>query len=254
VAIYARRRNVTKIGQEFMERTKFQHLEPSDQMKRLPQPPLEVPAIPGKPRVVLPAPGTIQTGGLDMREAIERRRSIRRYAETALDRNSLSFLLWCTQGVQQVMQGRATLRTVPSAGARHALETYLLINNVEGIEPGLYRYLALEHSLISVATEPGIAAKITRACLNQAFIQESAVTFLWSADAYRMTWRYGERGYRYLHLDAGHACQNLFLASEAVGCGVCPIGAFDDDTVNEVLGIDGKNQFVIYIATVGKKG
>jgi len=237
-----------------MERTQFRNLVSSDQMKRLPQPPLEVPAAPGKNRIPLPPPETMQTESLDLREAIERRRSIRSYARTPLDVAELSFLLWCTQGVKEVVQGQFTLRTVPSAGARHALETYLLINNVRDIEPGLYRYLALEHSLVSVDAGPGIAAGITGACLNQAFILKSAVTFLWTADAYRMTWRYGERGYRYLLLDAGHVCQNLFLASEAAGCGVCPIGAFDDDTVNEILGIDGKDRFVIYIATVGKKG
>ena len=81
----------------------------------------------------------------------------------------------------------------------------------------------------------------------------SGVVFLWTAVPYRMTWRYGERGYRDLHLDAGHVCQNLYLAAEAVGCGVCAIAAFDDDVMNDLLGIDGNDQFLIYLATAGKK-
>ncbi len=79
------------------------------------------------------------------------------------------------------------------------------------------------------------------------------MTFAWTVDSYRMTWRYGERGYRYLHLDAGHVCQNLYLAAESVDCGVCAIAAFDDEAANRLLGLDGEEQFVIYFATVGKK-
>ena len=85
-------------------------------------------------------------------------------------------------------------------------------------------------------------------------VAASAVTFIWVAVVHRMAWRYGQRGYRYLHLDAGHACQNLYLAAESVGCGVCAIAAFDDEDVSRVLGLDGEDQFAIYVATVGKKG
>ena len=145
------------------------------------------------------------------------------------------------------------LRTVPSAGARHALESYLLVNNVEGIEKGLYRFLAIEHRLAPLEFEPGVDERITAACLGQDMVRTSAVTFIWAAVPYRMTWRYGERGYRYLYLDAGHACQNLYLAAEAIECGVCAIAAFLDDEMNRAIGVDGEEQFVIYIATAGKK-
>jgi SagB-type dehydrogenase family enzyme len=142
---------------------------------------------------------------------------------------------------------------VPSAGARHAFETYLLVNNVEGLAPGLYRFLALSHQLAQVEVETGLADRITRACLDQSHVKRSAVTFFWSAVPYRMAWRYGERGYRYLHLDAGHVCQNLYLAAEVIGAGVCAIAAFDDEALNRLLGFDGEEQFVIYLATVGKR-
>ena len=166
--------------------------------------------------------------------------------------DQLSYLLWCTQGVKEVFQGTATLRNVPSAGARHAFETYLLINNVDGITPGLYRFLILEHSLLSVSLDKDMADKITQACLNQTFIKSSAVTFLWIAVPDRMNWRYGERGYRYLYLDAGHVCQNLYISAESIDCGTCAIAAYTDDELNQILGLDGKEQFVIYLATVGK--
>jgi SagB-type dehydrogenase family enzyme len=185
--------------------------------------------------------------------AIERRHSIRSYRRVPITPEELSFLLWCTQGVKEVHGTQATFRTVPSAGARHAFETYVLVNNVEGLEPGLYRFLALTHQLQMVDPDPTIAHRVTSACFDQQFILRSGAVFLWTAVPYRMTWRYGERGYRDLHLDAGHVCQNLYLAAEAVGCGTCAIAAFDDDQMNELLQINGTDQFLIYLATVGKK-
>ena len=240
-------------GREFMEKTKYRHIGKSDQQKGLPQPPLEIPPDPRAPLIDLPRPETLSILPLDLRTAIDRRRSIRTYAREPLSLGELSFLLWCTQGVQQTTSTYWTMRTVPSAGSRHAFETFLLVNDIEGLEPGLYRFLALTHRLQQVDPDPGIAHRITSACFDQQFILRSGVVFLWIAVPYRMTWRYGERGYRDLHLDAGHVCQNLYLAAEAVGCGVCAIAAFDDDRMNGILGIDGSDQFLIYLATVGKK-
>jgi len=241
-------------GQDFMEKTKYRYLTLSDQEKHLLQPPLEVPPDPGKPVFNLPKPETIQVPPRDLRTAIEERHSVRAYAKEPLTLPELAFLLWCTQGVKKVTGTYATFRTVPSAGARHALETYLLINDVEGLEPGLYRYLALSHRLQQLDTDPTLHIRIAKACLGQQFIMRCGVVFLWVAVPYRMTWRYSERGYRELHKDAGHVCQNLYLAASAVGCGVCAIAAYDDDDMHEILGIDGVDQFLIYLATVGKTG
>lgn len=240
-------------GQEFMERTKYRYIGTSDQQKGRPQPPLELPPDPGRPVIALPDPATLAIPTVDLRAAIARRRSIRSYLHEPIPLEELSFLLWCTQGVQHVHGSQATFRTVPSAGARHAFETYLLVNDVEDLEPGLYRYLALSHRLQQIALDPTIVHMVTAACFDQQFILRSGVVFLWTAVPYRMTWRYGERGYRDLHLDCGHVCQNLYLAAEAVGCGVCAIAAFDDDAMNRLLGIDGTDQFLIYLATVGKR-
>jgi SagB-type dehydrogenase family enzyme len=240
-------------GQEFLEQTKYRYLGRSDQEKGMPQPPLELPADPDLPVFALPDPTSLVIPQIDLRLAIESRHSVRSYVKEPLSRDELSFLLWCTQGVKSVHGVQATFRTVPSAGARHAFETYLLVNDVDGLEPGLYRYLALTHRLCLVKTDPTLHIDIAHACLNQEFVMRSGVVFLWTAVPYRMTWRYGERGYRDLHLDAGHVCQNLYLVAEAVGCGVCAIAAFDDDAMAEILGIDGKEQFLIYLATVGKR-
>jgi SagB-type dehydrogenase family enzyme len=242
-----------KIGQEFMEKTKYQYEEDSDQEKGIKQPPLQLEYNKGSKIIDLPEPLKISVKDISLREVIEERHSVRVYKDCELTLEELSYLLWCTQGVKKVIREAATLRNVPSAGARHAFETYLLINRVEGLNTGLYRYIALENKLVEVNIEEGTQDKVVEACLGQKFIKNSAVTFIWTAVPYRMNWRYGERGYRYLHLDAGHVCQNLYLAAENIDCGVCAVAAFDDDELNSVLNIDGKEQFAIYIGTVGKR-
>jgi len=236
-----------------MERTKYKYLGSSDQQKGLIQPPLEIPPS-GTERIIgLPDPKKFKPNKISIDEAISIRTSVRTYSEQPLSLEELSYLLWCTQGVKSIHSRNATLRTVPSAGARHAFETYILVNLVEGLEPGLYRFLALTHKLQAVALDENIADKITDSCLKQRFISLSAVTFIWVAVVYRMMWRYQERGYRYIHLDAGHICQNLYLAAESIDSGVCAIGAFDDDALNSILGIDGIEQFAVYVASCGKK-
>lgn len=241
------------IGHEFMLRTRYANMEQSDQGKAVVQPPLEVAYEQTKTIIDLPMPEEIPPITIDFMAVVELRTSVRDYLSEPISLLELSYLLWCTQGVKQVLGNKATLRTVPSAGARHAFETYLLIHNVEGVTPGLYRFLAIEHKLIEVDVTENISWKITKACLEQQSVAKSAVTFLWSADVCRMKWRYGERGYRYLHLDAGHVCQNLYLSAQVIGCGVCAIAAFDDEYINGVLGLDGKEHFVLYVATVGKR-
>ena len=109
----------------------------------MPQPPLELPGGPVPAVFNLPDPASLVVPQIDLRSAIGRRHSVRSYAREPLSLEDLSFLLWCTQGVKSVHGTQATFRTVPSAGARHAFETYLLVNDIDCLEPGLYRYLAL---------------------------------------------------------------------------------------------------------------
>lgn len=243
---------MSEIFKAFFNQSKLDYLTPSAQSQGIPQPPLELSFDKEGMLLSLPQPDQITFGDSPLRQILEQRRSLRKYAAQPLSLEELSYLLWTTQGVQKKTL-TSTVRTVPSAGARHAFETYLLVNRVESLKPGIYRYLALEHQLQPVNLSEGLTEQVIEAARNQKFIGESAVTFLWVAVTERMTWRYSERGYRYLFLDAGHVCQNLYLSAESISCGACAIDAYKDDDINKILNLDGENQFVIYMATVGKK-
>ena len=242
------------IGKQFMRETQYQYLEPSAQSQGEPQPLLELPYDTTQRPVDLPAPGDLAVDDqVRLRDVITDRQTFRRYADSSLSLDELTYLLWCTQGIKMDRPPAGMRRTVPSAGARHPFETILLVNRVDGLEPGLYRYLASVHKLLRLPANEAITDQIMGACLNQTQVNESAVTFIWVAVVERTVWRYSERGYRYMHLDAGHVCQNLYLAAWVIGCGVCAIGAFDDEKLNGVLALDGEDQFVIYAGTVGKR-
>jgi SagB-type dehydrogenase family enzyme len=244
---------LNKIGEDFIKKTKYQYLNISDQMKGISPPPLQIPYRDDIETISLPEWKDIEILEEDVTSAINLRSSLRNYKKIPINLHELSYLLWCTQGVKEIISNVATKRTVPSAGARHALETTLLVNRVEGLTPGLYRYLSLEHQLLVLNENGLIADQVVKASFGQDFIKECAVTFIWSSVIYRMKWRYGERAYRYIFLDAGHVAQNLYLCARAINCGVCAIAAFSDDDMNRILDMDGKEQFVIYMATVGKK-
>jgi SagB-type dehydrogenase family enzyme len=240
------------IGREFIEKTKYQYSVPSDQEKELPQPPLDQEVEAGKPVIDLPASGELNMPTIDLLTAIENRKSTRKFGDGWLTLKELTYLLWTTQGVKRVTSRPATLRTVPSAGSRHPLETYLWVHRVEGLVPGIYRYKAIGHKLVQLDTSEGWDEKLTAACYKQPFVGNAAVSFFWAVDIYRTEWRYNERAYRYVLLDAGHVCQNLHLACEAIGAGMCAVGAFFDDALNALLGLDGQAHFVVYAAAVGR--
>jgi len=240
------------IANAFLEATKYQHLGPSEQQQGIEQPPLHATLRSGS-NIALPDPQELDLGQMALREAIDTRRSLRTYGAAPLSLDELSYLLWCTQGVRPISTSKFTLRTVPSAGARHAFETVLLVNRSDELTPGLYQYDAAVHSLIQWDSPADITDQVMAACLDQRIIGNSAVTFIWIAERYRMAWRYGERGLRYLFLDAGHVCQNLYLAAESIAAGTCAIGAYDDDALNELLALDGMSRFVVYLAGVGKR-
>ncbi len=184
---------------------------------------------------------------------MSQRRSIRKFTSEAVTLNELSWLLWATQGIEKVFRGGiASLRTVPSGGARHPFETYLFINNVEDLEPGLYRYLPVEHSLVFLG-EQIPPEKVSEGCLGQTFCGDCAVCFAWSAIPYRTEWRYGPASHKVIAIDAGHMCQNLYLACTACGLGTCAIGAYDQKQMDNLLGLDGEDEFTIYLAPVGRK-
>jgi SagB-type dehydrogenase family enzyme len=238
---------------DFLDETSFPKLSAPPAQSGNEQPPLELPWPEDATLIKLPAPAELKIPPADLRQIIEQRRSLRKYAMQSLTLAELTYLLWLTQGVKRITGRPATLRTVPSAGARHAFETFLLVNRVSELEAGLYRFVATQNALVRVAAPPDIATRLMIACHDQEHILLSAVTFCWMAVTERMAWRYVERSMRYLFLDAGHVCQNLYLAAEAIGCGACAVAAFDDAQVNALIGADGVDHFAIYLGTVGKK-
>ncbi len=225
----------------------------TDQNRGVPVPPIEKPYPGGAALTDLPGPDewkTIPHTGIT--HAIGNRKSRRVYLDQSLSLEELAYLLWCTQGMRgKEFHGHA-YRTVPSAGCRHALETYLAVFNVDGLAPGVYRYLPLSHRLVFEFRDEMLPEKMIIASLNQPYPGRSAVTFIWTAIPYRMEWRYGLAAHKVIALDAGHVCQNLYLACEAVGAGTCAVAAYDQEELDELLGLDGEEEFAIYLAPVGK--
>ncbi len=225
----------------------------TDQQRGLPRPLLEKPAPDGAPTVPLPSVEDLRLGDRPLREVIAGRRSRRHFRPAALTLEELAYLLWATQGVRHIVGGNQNvMRTVPSAGARHPFETYLVVQNVEGLEAGLYRYLSLSHRLCLLQQDPGLVDEAVSACVGQGFVAQAAVTFLWTALPYRTQWRYSRMAPKLIALDAGHVCQNLYLAAESVGAGTCAVGAYDQDQADALVGVDGMEEFVVYIAPVGR--
>ncbi|HCD38895.1 MAG TPA: thioester oxidase [Candidatus Omnitrophica bacterium] len=242
-------------AREFLKDTVRLHIDfaQTDQNKGIAPPPLEKPFDPDKKRIPLVKPRAWQSiKPVTLQAALEHRRSRRRFKTTALTLEELSFLLWATQGLKRRFGNEAAFRTVPSAGARHALETYLCLLRVEGLQPGLYRYLPLEHELLLEYTDNEIALKLVAAVLGQQFVAASAAVFIWAALPYRMEWRYGLAAHKVIALDTGHVCQNLYLACEAIDAGTCAIAAYNQQAIDTLLGINGQDEFTIYLAPVGK--
>jgi len=223
----------------------------SDQAKKMPVPPLEKPFDADAEIIpLIPKEKWKNIGHISLKEAILNRQSRRKYTNESLTVEELSFLLYSTQGVRKQTE-KYTLRTVPSGGARHPFETYLFIWNVTGIKKGLYRYLPLEHALYPEQKyKKGMEKDLNEATLEQFWT--AAVYFIWTALPYRTEWRYINASPKLVALDAGHVCQNLYLACEAVGCGTCGIGAYDQKLSDKFLNVDGKDEFAVYMAPVGK--
>jgi len=196
----------------------------------------------------LPEPSGMDTA--DLRRILQNRRSRRAYDPgKRLTREHLSGLLWATQGIT-AEYGDVLLRTAPSAGGLYPIETYLSIRAVEGFEPGIYHFRPQAFDLELIRQEDH-SKELAKAALGQIIVRSAQVTFIWSAMIARSKWKYRQRAYRYIYLDAGHIAQNLYLAGESYGLGVCGIGALFDDMVNDIVGLDGFEETVVYMATVG---
>jgi SagB-type dehydrogenase family enzyme len=182
-------------------------------------------------------------------EALKRRRSVRSFSSKPLLMDELSFILWASTGAQRSERGY-DFRTVPSAGALYPIETYLVVNNVEELGKALYHYSIEAHALEELKTGD-FAEKLAHAALEQKMCVNAQVVLIWTAVFGRSKWKYAQRAYRYVYLEAGHIAQNLALAATSVGLGSCQIGAFFDEEVNQILGIDSKDESAIYLSVIG---
>lgn len=222
----------------------------TDQAMKLPPPPQEKPFDPDSKLVDLIPKEAWNIRGPSAVEALLSRRSRRKYSDEPMTLAELSFLLYATQGIRKLQEVRS-LRAVPSAGSRHPFETYVFAPRVSGLESGLYRYLPIEGKLrLERADGGGMAEELDGAVLGQLY--GSAAFFLWTAIPYRTEWRYTSASAKVIALDAGHVCQNLYIACEAAGCGCCAIGAYDQGKADAFLGVDGSDEFAIYMASCGK--
>lgn len=225
----------------------------SQQSRGIEPPPWQKPCAPDEKKIALVAPGTWRSiPELGLERAIAARRSRRSYTNEALSLEELSFLLWATQGLRETKSSYKNFRTVPSAGCRHAVETYIAAFRVASLEKAIYRYLPLDHALVEVGRHPDLEERLARAAFGQRFCGTSAATFIWTAIPARMEWRYAEASYKVIALDAGHICQNLYLACENIGAGTCAVAAYDQERIDKILGVDGSDEFAIYLAPVGK--
>ncbi len=187
----------------------------------------------------------------DLWAVLRQRRSRREHdPEATLSQEELFLLLWAAQGVTR--GGAWPLRAAPSAGALYPVETYVAVARVEALAGGLYHWELPEERLAVVDDAADVAARACRACLDQGMVAQGAATFVWTAVWGRGAWKYGDRALRYAYLDAGHLAQNLHLAAEALGLGTCMIGAFLDDEMNALVGVDGHEESVIYAAALGR--
>jgi SagB-type dehydrogenase family enzyme len=202
-------------------------------------------------RIDLPKPSSV--GEANIWKLLSRRRSRRDYKRGEwITLVELSLLLWATQGVTAAY-GESLFRTAPSAGGLFPTETYLSVRAVRSLGPGIYHFRPHKFDL-EFLRKGDFSRELSQAGLGQKVVFDAAATFIWSALVARSKWKYRQRAYRYIYLDAGHIAQNLYLAGEALGLGICAIGAFYDDRVNGIIGVDGIEETVIYMGTVGVRG
>ena len=204
---------------------------------------------PGRERVPLPRPPELRSAPADLWQVLAGRRSRREFSGEPVLLEHLAALLWACQGVT-ARHGPYLLRTAPSAGALYPFETYVSIQAVAGLEPCL-AHLHVPDFALEILAPGHHGRRLALAALAQGFVQRASVVVLWTAVYARAAWKYGDRAMRYIGMDLGHVCENLALAAEALGLGCCPVAAFFDREMDEVLGVDGRAEFAYYLAAVG---
>jgi SagB-type dehydrogenase family enzyme len=198
----------------------------------------------------LPLPTVPAPHGPPLEAVIQQRRSIREYAARSLTLDELSRLLHFSAGITDRRDPTLAFRAVPSSGALFPIEVYPVLFNVAGAPPGAYHYDVQRHRLALVRSGD-FRQEVFRAAVSQEMIQGASLVFVLTGIFERVQWKYLDRSYRYLLLEAGHLGQNVYLAATALGLGPCGIGAFFDDDLNRLLQLDGQNEAVVYLLAVG---
>ena len=238
---------MTPIGDNFQQETKYYPDKMSGRQLDWTSQPKRYKTYPDCQTIELPDISPLSD--MPLYKALRQRKSIRNYQNTLLKKETLSYLLWASTGISR-KEGKYEFRTAPSAGALYPIETYVVVNNVEELDPGVYHYNIQNHYL-ELLKEGDYAVETAKAALGQRMCAEAPVVFIWTAIFQRMKWKYGQRAYRYIYLDAGHIAENLALNATSLGLGSCQIGALYDNEVNQIIDVDGTEESVIYMSVVG---
>jgi len=236
-----------QIGEKFHNETKLDPLKTLKSILKFEKEPEHFKTYPDKPLIKLPPPSY---KGIILEDAIKKRRSIREYKDEPLNLSELSQILFSAQGITGELYG-TYLRTAPSAGALYPIEIYLIVQNVKELEKGIYHYNVREHALEFIK-KGDFKNEIFKAGIFQEMFLSAPVTLIYTAIFKRTTYKYDDRGYRYIYIEVGHIAQNVALECVSLGLASCVVGAFFDDMVNKLLQVDGKEEGTIYIQTIGK--
>jgi SagB-type dehydrogenase family enzyme len=205
------------------------------------------PTPPSEPESTIELPEPRYDSDVSIEQSLLQRRSIRSYTGESLTLPEVAQLLWAAQGVTDP----TGFRTAPSAGALYPLELYVVAGDVQDLSPGVYRYDPDEHQLLRTM-EGDKRVELADAALGQRFVGEGAIVIVFTAVYERTTGKYGDRGIRYVHMEAGHAAQNLCLQATAMDLGVVTVGAFYDEEIAELLILPGDEQ-PLYVIPVGRR-
>lgn len=248
LAVAARKQqNKLSIGERFHRETSSTWRGVlGDMFRAKPKKPAEIKSYPGSKKVALPKP---EYQGTTVEQAIKSRRSVRNYSKRPVSMAQLSQLLFAAQGITGKMYAQP-LRSAPSAGALYPFEIYAVVNNVEDLPRGIYHYCVLDHSL-ELVKAGDFRGLIIDAGMEQEMLGASGVSFVLSAIFDRVRHKYGERGFRYVYIEAGHISQNIYLQAGSLGLGSVCVGAFLDEKVNRLIGVDGRKEAAIYLHAVG---
>lgn len=235
------------IGRRYLTETRYSREGLGEPRRVYPRAPLYKEYPQAQPRLSLKAEARPQP--MDLWQCLAQRRSQRHYQERPLTQSELAALLWATQGVT-LTGHNCLLRAAPSAGALYPVETYVAVHQVTGLTPGIWHFQVPDFSL-EMVREGDCRRPLVAAGLSQNFLGAASAVFIWTGVLNRAMWKYRERAIRYLFLDAGHICQNLMLAATALNLGVCPVGAFFDGEVEQLLEVDALQEPALYLAAVG---